>query len=119
VTSIFDNASDRLSACNDRRAIRSDANSHLELGSSTVKLIGVIAAAPLFGPPGYEIDLLYFFSYPRSALSRGMDRGEVDSLRPRRSPTLQFVAYTAMIYHVARQTRLPVRRRALKAEALR
>jgi len=32
---------------------------HLPYGFSSIKLIAVTAAGPQFGPPGYEIDLLY------------------------------------------------------------
>jgi putative oxidoreductase len=32
---------------------------HLPYGFSAIKLIGVTAAGAQFGPPGYEVDLLY------------------------------------------------------------
>lgn len=32
---------------------------HLRFGFSAVNTIGLTAAGPIFGPPGYEIDLLY------------------------------------------------------------
>jgi putative oxidoreductase len=32
---------------------------HLRFGFSSVNTIGLTASGPLFGPPGYEIDLLY------------------------------------------------------------
>jgi putative oxidoreductase len=32
---------------------------HLPYGFSSIKLIAVTAAGPKFGPPGYEVDLLY------------------------------------------------------------
>ena len=32
---------------------------HLRYGFSSIKLMGVTAAGPQFGPPGYECDLLY------------------------------------------------------------
>ena len=32
---------------------------HLKYGFSAVKTIGLSADGPLFGPPGYEVDLLY------------------------------------------------------------
>jgi putative oxidoreductase len=32
---------------------------HLRYGFSSVNTIGMSAAGPLFGPPGYEINLLY------------------------------------------------------------
>ena len=32
---------------------------HLRYGFSSIKLLGVTAAGPRFGPPGYECDLLY------------------------------------------------------------
>ncbi len=34
-------------------------NVHLKYGFSSVKTIGLAPSGPLFGPPGYEIDLLY------------------------------------------------------------
>lgn len=33
---------------------------HLPYGFSSIKLRAVTAAGPQFGPPGYEVDLLYF-----------------------------------------------------------
>jgi putative oxidoreductase len=32
---------------------------HLRYGFSSIKLVSVTAAGPRFGPPGYELDLLY------------------------------------------------------------
>jgi putative oxidoreductase len=32
---------------------------HLPYGFSSIKLIAITAAGPQFGPPGYEINLLY------------------------------------------------------------
>lgn len=32
---------------------------HLKYGFSAIKTIGLSAGGPLFGPPGYEVDLLY------------------------------------------------------------
>jgi len=32
---------------------------HLQYGFSSIKTIGLSANGPLFGPPGYEVDLLY------------------------------------------------------------
>lgn len=32
---------------------------HLRFGFASIKLLGVTAAGPRFGPPGYECDLLY------------------------------------------------------------
>jgi len=32
---------------------------HLPFGFSSIKLLGVTAAGPTFGPPGYEVSLLY------------------------------------------------------------
>ena len=32
---------------------------HLKYGFSAIKTIGLSADGPLFGPPGYEVDLLY------------------------------------------------------------
>lgn len=35
---------------------------HLRFGFSSINTIGLTAAGPVFGPPGYEIDLLYMAS---------------------------------------------------------
>jgi putative oxidoreductase len=35
---------------------------HLRFGFSSVNTIGLTASGPVFGPPGYEIDLLYVAS---------------------------------------------------------
>ena len=32
---------------------------HLPYGFSSIKLLAVTAAGPTFGPPGYEVNLLY------------------------------------------------------------
>jgi putative oxidoreductase len=32
---------------------------HLKYGFSAIKTIGLSADGPLFGPPGFEVDLLY------------------------------------------------------------
>jgi len=32
---------------------------HLPYGFSSIKLLAVTASGPQFGPPGYEVDLLY------------------------------------------------------------
>ena len=41
---------------------------HLRFGFSSVNTIGLTASGPVFGPPGYEIDLLYVASLVTLAL---------------------------------------------------
>lgn len=41
---------------------------HLRYGFSSVNTIGLTASGPVFGPPGYEIDLLYIASLVALAL---------------------------------------------------
>jgi putative oxidoreductase len=41
---------------------------HLRFGFSSVNTIGLTASGPVFGPPGYEIDLLYVASLMALAL---------------------------------------------------
>jgi putative oxidoreductase len=41
---------------------------HLRYGFSSVNTIGLTATGPVFGPPGYEIDLLYVASLVALAL---------------------------------------------------
>jgi putative oxidoreductase len=41
---------------------------HLRYGFSSVNTIGLTASGPVFGPPGYEIDLLYIASLIALAL---------------------------------------------------
>ena len=42
---------------------------HLPFGFSSIKLRGVTAAGPQFGPPGYETDLLYIAALATLAIS--------------------------------------------------
>jgi putative oxidoreductase len=42
---------------------------HLRYGFSSVKTIGLNATGPIFGPPGYEINLLYIAALAALALS--------------------------------------------------
>jgi putative oxidoreductase len=41
---------------------------HLQFGFSSINTIGLTASGPIFGPPGYEIDLLYIASLIALAL---------------------------------------------------
>jgi putative oxidoreductase len=41
---------------------------HLRFGFSSINTIGLTASGPVFGPPGYEIDLLYIASLIALAL---------------------------------------------------
>ena len=51
---------------------------HLRYGFSSVNTIGMSAAGPLFGPPGYEINLLYLTALTALAL-RGAGPLSIDS----------------------------------------
>lgn len=51
---------------------------HIHYGYSAVKTIGLTAAGPLFGPPGYELNLLYIAGLV-SLLLTGGGRFSVDS----------------------------------------
>ena len=55
---------------------------HLPYGFSSIKLRGVTAAGPQFGPPGYEIDLLYMAGLATLVLG-GSDPLALDVLRSR------------------------------------
>ncbi|HEY4194317.1 MAG TPA: DoxX family protein [Mucilaginibacter sp.] len=62
---------------------------HLRYGFSAVKTIGLSATGPLFGPPGYEVDLLYIACLV-SLIIMGAGSLSVDSLiKNRRGPELQ------------------------------
>src|SRR5215469_2664316 len=52
---------------------------HLPYGFSSIKLIAVTAAGPKFGPPGYEVDLLYIACLTALVMG-GSGRFAVDSL---------------------------------------
>lgn len=55
---------------------------HLRFGFSSIKLRAVTAAGPQFGPPGYEINLLYLAGLATLALG-GCGPYSVDQLRAR------------------------------------
>jgi putative oxidoreductase len=52
---------------------------HIHYGYSAVKTIGLTAQGPLFGPPGYEINLLYIAGLV-SLIITGAGRYSVDAL---------------------------------------
>jgi putative oxidoreductase len=56
---------------------------HLPYGFSSIKLIAVTAAGAQFGPPGYEVDLLYIACLVALVLG-GSGPLAIDSLRKRR-----------------------------------
>lgn len=56
---------------------------HLKHGFSSVNTIGLTADGPVFGPPGYEINLLYIAGLLSLALG-GAGAFSVDALRARR-----------------------------------
>jgi putative oxidoreductase len=56
---------------------------HIHYGFSSVNTIGVTAAGPVFGPPGYEINVLYVAALLVLALS-GPTAVSVDAWRARR-----------------------------------
>lgn len=53
---------------------------HLPYGFSSIKLQAVTAAGPQFGPPGYELDLLYIACMAALAMG-GSGPLSIDSLR--------------------------------------
>ncbi|HXE07680.1 MAG TPA: DoxX family protein [Acidobacteriaceae bacterium] len=55
---------------------------HLPFGFASIKLLGVTAAGPRFGPPGYECDLLYLACLAALVLA-GAGPLAVDNLRRR------------------------------------
>jgi len=57
---------------------------HLRYGFSSVKLLAVTTAGPQFGPPGYEVDLLYLACLVALVLS-GSGPLSVDGLLARRA----------------------------------
>jgi putative oxidoreductase len=57
---------------------------HLRYGFSSIKLLGVTAAGPQFGPPGYETDLLYLAGLATLVLG-GSGPFAVDQLLGRRN----------------------------------
>jgi len=56
---------------------------HIHNGFSAVNTIGLTPAGPLFGPPGYEINLLYIAGLVALALG-GPTAASLDALRRRR-----------------------------------
>jgi putative oxidoreductase len=58
---------------------------HLPYGFSSIKLIAVTAAGPQFGPPGYEVDLLYLACLAALVMG-GAGPFAVDDLMGRRGP---------------------------------
>jgi putative oxidoreductase len=61
------------------------ATVHLQYGFSSVNTIGLTAAGPRFGPPGYEVDLLYLGGLLVLALRVGAGPLSIDRLRARRA----------------------------------
>jgi putative oxidoreductase len=57
---------------------------HLRFGFSSINTIGLTAAGPVFGPPGYEIDLLYAASLVALALFGPGPLSVTEWLRDRR-----------------------------------
>jgi putative oxidoreductase len=66
------------------------ATIHVHYGFSSVNTVGLTAAGPVFGPPGYEINLLYLAALVALALA-GAGPLSVDqwrrSARPRTGPS--------------------------------
>lgn len=56
---------------------------HLRFGFSSIKLIAVTSAGPQFGPPGYEVDLLYLACLATLVLG-GAGPWAIDDLRLRK-----------------------------------
>jgi putative oxidoreductase len=59
---------------------------HLNYGFSSIKTIGLTADGPIFGPPGYEINLLYSAGLI-SIILTGAGIFSIDSLIARRKKT--------------------------------
>ena len=59
---------------------------HLPYGFSSIKLLAVTTAGPQFGPPGYEVDLLYLACLAALVLG-GSGPFSVDGLLARNSKT--------------------------------
>jgi len=59
---------------------------HLPYGFSSIKLLAVTTAGPQFGPPGYEVDLLYIACLAALVLG-GSGPFSVDGFRARRAKT--------------------------------
>src|SRR5690606_13605443 len=58
---------------------------HINYGFSSVKTIGLTPQGPLFGPPGYEINLLYIAGLI-SLILTGAGLGSIDSWLAKRKP---------------------------------
>jgi putative oxidoreductase len=56
---------------------------HIHYGFSSVNTIGLTTAGPVFGPPGYEINVLYIAALVALAIS-GPTVASVDAWRSRR-----------------------------------
>ena len=59
---------------------------HVHYGFSAVNTVGLTATGPLFGPPGYEINLLYVAALLMLAAT-GPDRFSLESLLERQAGT--------------------------------
>lgn len=58
---------------------------HLQYGFSSVNTVGLTAAGPQFGPPGFEVNLLYIAGLLAIVLGGGAGAWSVDRLIARRS----------------------------------
>jgi putative oxidoreductase len=56
---------------------------HLPYGFSSVNTIGLTASGPQFGPPGFEVNLLYLGGLLMLAMGTGAGALSVDRLRKR------------------------------------
>lgn len=59
---------------------------HIHYGYSSIKTIGLTAQGPVFGPPGYEINLLYIAGL-LSLILTGAGRYSLDALLAKKSIT--------------------------------
>lgn len=57
---------------------------HMKYGFSSVNTIGLTSEGPLFGPPGYEINLLYMAGILAIVLSGGAGAWSIDQLLNRK-----------------------------------
>ena len=62
------------------------ATIHWKYGFSSVRTIGLSADGPQFGPPGYEISLLYIAGLLVILCTRSLDRLSLDRLREKSNP---------------------------------
>jgi putative oxidoreductase len=63
------------------------ATIHYKYGFSSINTIGLNANGPVFGPPGYEINLLYIAALI-SLMLTGAGRFSIDGWMRRRKPTV-------------------------------